>query len=235
MDGEALPPLSVNVADLPIADLWEKHFSLGRATAFYTSHFHPRRGLREQRSDELAIPITQAKLIWRCTDSSGRPVQGCDRLRAPQFSSLHITRSGLRTQHHEPPQCMMMPPQTRYCSILDPSLGTHRREYTISRKIAPGGSDHFQIMVGTTQTAVFELKFGFHCNATDVIASPSFRLEIWHPRNADTYHDYIDGTEIQLDAQTADVKPSRFKRAARWGDHQEARNSFPFLPVSEQP
>jgi hypothetical protein len=88
-----------------------------------------------------------------------------------------------------------------YSTIIDPSKGSHKRVYPISRTIPSGDVERFHIMVCSPMSCYLRLQFEFFVDQLKVVQSEVFDINIWNPRNSGWHKAYKDGVELsrQLD------------------------------------
>jgi hypothetical protein len=86
---------------------------------------------------------------------------------------------------------------TVYAAIVDPSMGPHQREYSISRRIPSGDVDRFHILIGATMSCKMKVNVDFFLDDDTVIRGREvLALTIWNPRNKSYHNRYKDGEEV---------------------------------------
>jgi hypothetical protein len=193
----------------------------------------------ERRWSEGKIPLQGCPITWSATTSADEFVRGSAYASgARQIGHLYLTAEGFK--HDEPDVCVpcVMLPDTRYCSILDPDKNQYLRSYSIAREIAPGDADHFQIMVGSTKSAKYSLRFCFDADEGTRINSKIFSLEISNPRDASFHDHYVDGDEVLLALKRARHKMVSSKEIELgerriWVDEKEI-SEYPFIDTKRR-
>jgi hypothetical protein len=182
-------------------------------------------------ADDDTLVVGKILVRYEARDEWGRVHNGVRDLSIHGGDWVGLNRRGFVIGEYPPVMASVMPPDTVYCCILDPDLGTHEREYSISRQVGPGDAERFQIVVGCVKSAHLRIRLRFHVDKLDIVESQQFLVEISNPRNA-RYHNYfVDGDVARAESSS----PSSRSRAQmmRWssrGDDEERLKSFPFVP-----
>lgn len=133
---------------------------------------------------------------WRCKDEQNKTKKGSESVRKPSDDGLLLfTDIGFVWHEYLVHYCRLRSYVT-YCSIIDPSKGSHEQTYPTSRKIPPADVERFHIMVGSRKSCHLRLRFKFYVDKREIIESEEFDIEIWNPRNSRWNPRYEDGTEL---------------------------------------
>ena len=91
---------------------------------------------------------------------------------------------------------LIFPSTVTFVALVEPSIGSHKKEYPLSRQIPSGEPERFHIMVGATKSCKLQARFSFSIDSSDVVYSDVFSIEIWNPRNSGWDAEYVDGSEV---------------------------------------
>ena len=124
-----------------------------------------------------------------------------------------------------------------YSTIIDPLKGSHERLYRMSRQIPPGDIERFHIMAGSPMSCHLLIQFKIFVDATEVIESEVFEVNIWNPRNSQWDYGYKDREELKrdIDEQQNLVDTGRldseYKKLAqaKLEDLQRLASNYPFV------
>lgn len=179
------------------------------------------------------IRLQRAHVVWKCKDDEGTSHQGEDGLLG---GDTFFTEDGFVEIHHPPPTMSAAGSELTYSAIIDPSRGTHSREYSISRKIAPGDVERFHIMIGTPVSCKLRLRFKFSIGEAATVQSDVFDLSIWNPRNWRLHRRYADGAELRRTLEEMEGglvgRQLRPWEKAHYDRIWRQVNSYPFIDTS---
>ena len=135
----------------------------------------------DQSQNPLSIPISRLNVDWRCTDEHGTDHDGSQDAKGwPDGWDLYLTPHGFVYNEHHVLKCALGSDVT-FCTLIDPSLGQHHREYPISRVVPAGDVERFHIMIGGTKSSRLTVRFSFTLNEKDTVTSDEFELKLWNP------------------------------------------------------
>lgn len=180
--------------------------------------------------DSLRIPIESPQVKWSCHDAHGNVKEGEDTA-FTAFEEIFLTAKGIRSVYVDPPRLCARDSDTTYCTVLDPSLGPHTRDYAISREIRPGDVERFHILVGACKSSKLRLRFIFSIDKHRKITSDEFHIEIWNPRDSRLRYDYVDGEELERQARK-NKKENDYSVKRRLEEYRSERRSnklYPFI------
>ena len=174
-------------------------------------------------------------LKWNCKDENGNQLTdgiGVGYYGGSTDGYYALTSKGFDTIITSSINYCMMPSDTTYVVIIDPSQGIQEKRYPISRKIPPGDVERFHIMIGSTTSSYLNIKFAFHIDESEVIESEPFDIKIWKPRNSRLNHEYKDGEHI--DRHLAELKEKNQTDSLAYWERdslmrlQKQKNAYPF-------
>jgi hypothetical protein len=149
------------------------------------------------RPNILSVPLGFLILKLRYKDARNRIVTSNASAGGQGFAyELFITPDGFVGIEHYISACKM-PSGITYCTILNPSLGSHERTYPISRMIPPGDVERFHIMVGASKSCSLRLRFKFSVDKSKVVTSEEFNIQISNPVGSGFSDEYRDGEELE--------------------------------------
>jgi hypothetical protein len=170
-----------------------------------------------------SIPLGEIGMLYRSRDEWAREYKGSlDRGMGGNIrrSSISVSNSGF-THHEHFAALLASEPDTIYTCIIDVDRGRHSKEYAISRVVASGDAEHFQIIVGATKSAHTKLKFKFYADKSTVVEFKPFLLELWNPKNARFERVYKDGDAVR---SLSAVAKDKSKDNLSWDESAAMRN-----------
>ena len=164
-----------------------------------TSRFH-----KFEKKSFYGIKLKPLRINWNCKDKNNIKHAGENTIR---LDDIILTQAGFNQFYIT---AKMIPQEgffgsffsdVTYSTIIDPSKGSHKRIYPISRTIYSGDVERFHIMVCSPMSCYLRLQFEFFVDKLKVVKSEVFDINIWNPRNSEWHQAYKDGVELsrQLD------------------------------------
>lgn len=188
--------------------------------------------------------LDKISVDWNCKAEDGRLLIDnvsyidCSYEYSAYYSStVYIDKKGFieATSYHHVSFCLRSPSEI-YCVILDLSSRELKKQYPISREIAPGDIDRFHIMIGSDKSAKIELSFSFKIDQNIIINSDLFEINTWRPLNQKKYDYYIDGDIIkaQLEEKMVNIEKDELRdyeieRLKHRLDIIKSDSNYPFL------
>ncbi len=156
------------------------------------------------------INLVPIDISWVCKDAKGDTYQEQEKIRTfDQDGDYVITENGF-FKTRNPRAGGGGYSDVTYSSIIDPLKGAHEYKYIFRRKIPPGDTERFHIMIGAPMSCRLRVKFEFFIDQTQVIESKEFDIEIWNPRNSHWHYPYRDGEELRRNIEQYKEEITRY-------------------------
>jgi PDZ domain len=141
------------------------------------------------------IEITSIEAVYKFKDEHGVEHHSSNGFSINGLSMFTLTSNGTFLERHLT-HMGVAESDTTYVVVVDPLKGTHKRKYSISRKIPPGDIERFHIMIVSRMSCQLQIKFIFNVDKAKVVESEEFDVSIWNSRNSQLHFPYKDSTKL---------------------------------------
>jgi hypothetical protein len=209
------------IVDAVLHDISGTTFSPNKRVITYQRRLHD--------AGMASVPLNTINLQWRCSDMKHSPHMGEGGAPGRYGDHVFIVEDGFllltrQEKQHQSQQQEMAPPGPMFCVMINPDQGRHSKTYSISRKVAAGDVERFQILLGATKSCELAVRFVFVLDGRTEIASQSFAFKIENQRDSGFEGRYIDDTELMVDAQRQQGEIENIRqrhidpqRSSKWG------------------
>jgi hypothetical protein len=175
-------------------------------------------------------------VMWICKDSKGDTFQDQERIQPNDWDGDFVITDIGFFKTRNPRSGGGAYSDITFSAIIDPLKGAQEYKYPFRRKIPPGDTERFHIMIAASMSCYIRVKLEFYIDQTKVIESKEFDIEIWNPRNSQWHYPYRDGEELRRNIEQSKDEISRYsndrdKEQALAGLErlQQRTSDYPFL------
>lgn len=137
------------------------------------------------------------KVKYKCRDIINKEFSGADRCCSNSHQNIILTKNGFEENGFTIVNYCLAMPDTIYASYIDEM--TNEKEYNISRVVASGGTDNFNIYMASNKSCSFKLIISLLYNNDYVISTSERTIKIINYANSTKFDRIIDGCEISCD------------------------------------
>lgn len=139
------------------------------------------------------VVLNNVKAMWSAISNNDKTIKGSTHLEGGEYAVLALSPLGFFVKEG---QGAFLPTDVTFCTIIEPISGKQVKEYPVSRSIAPGEVDRFQMMVAATKSCALSVRFTFHFD-DDVLESKLYKMAIGNRRDQKFHLQYTDGGEVR--------------------------------------